>query len=420
MNIIALGINHKMAPVEVRERLALDREKARGLFDLLAKDDCIYEFVLLSTCNRVEIYAGVEDCNKGMFALKSGLASLPSFPAEGLDKYLYAYSDRDAVRHLFRVSSSLDSMVVGEAQILGQVKDAYASAKSEGGVGVILNRLFEKAFTAAKRVRTETKIAENAVSISFVAVELAKKIFDDLSGRRFMIIGAGEMAEIAARQLIANGVKDIVVLNRTIEKGIALAGELNGRAVQFDDIEKELAEADIVISSINAPHLIINKEMVQRALGQRKNNPIFFIDISVPRNIDPNINDLDNVYIYDIDDLQSVVEANMREREQEALRGEEIVEHEADTFMAWLDTMEVTPTITAMRGKAEEIRQKEVAKALARLGDVSEETRQAIESMSSAIINKLLYGHTAHLKKRADSDERHWYVKVVRDIFKLD
>jgi len=324
----------------------------------------------------------------------------------------------EAVRHIFRVSSSLDSMVVGEPQILGQLKDAFEFALEKKTTGVLLNRLLKKAISVAKRVRTETKIAENAVSISFAAVELAKKIFADLSEKTFMLLGAGEMAELAAKHMINNGVKDIVIANRTYETGCNLAKEFNGRAIRFDDYLNELARADILVCSTGAQNYVLLKDQMQKVMKERKNRPVFLIDISVPRNIDPEINDLDNVYLYDVDDLKGVVDTNIIERQKEAKKAEDIIAEEIETFRKWLSSLDTVPTVVALREKAEVIKKEEVEKLLNRLPEIGEKEKKAIEGMASSIINKLIHAPTVAL--REDSEDRDIMIATIKRLYGLN
>jgi glutamyl-tRNA reductase len=309
-------------------------------------------------------------------------------------------------------------MVVGEPQILGQLKDAYDSALKNKSTGVFLNKLMRKSVSVAKRIRTETKIAESAVSISFAAIELAKKIFDDLSTKSFMLIGAGEMAELAARHLINNGVKDVYITNRTIARAEELALEFRGKVIPFENFIQELQYTDIVICSTGAPHYILMKDHVHKTMKERKQKPMFIIDISVPRNIDPEINDLDNVYLYDVDNLQGIIDTNIQERAMEAEKAEKIVDEEIGSFLKWNDSLAATPTIVALRSMAEEIRKTELEKTLQKLGPVEEKTIKSIEQLSTAIVNKLIHPPTAALK--SEEDEREQMLDIVQKLFKLE
>jgi glutamyl-tRNA reductase len=324
----------------------------------------------------------------------------------------------DAIRHIFRVASSLDSMVVGEPQILGQLKEAFEKALEKKTTGILLNRLMKKAISVAKRVRSETKIAENAVSISFAAVELAKKIFSDLSGRVFMLLGAGEMAELAARHLMSNGVKEVIVANRSFERACDLSKEFNGRPVKLEEFLREMAHADIVICSTGAPNYILMKDQMQKVMKERKQKPVFLIDISVPRNIDPQINDLDNVYLYNIDDLQGIVDANMFERKKEAEKAEKIVEEEIEPFLKWLSSLDSVPTIVALREKAEEIKKEEFEKLMNRFPEMEDNQKKAIEYMAAAIINKLIHPPTKALKE--DPEDRDLMIAIIKKLYGIN
>ena len=419
-NLVLVGVNHKSTPVEIRERLAFTRGKIESSQERLVLYPEIIENLILSTCNRVEIYARVGDSNKGLQRLKEFISDYHDIPVSELEKYFYCYRDEEAVEHLFRVSSSLDSMVLGEAQILGQVKDAYSVARTLESTGMVLNQLFEKAFNVAKKIREETNVSEGGVSISSAAVELARKIFEDLENHSVMLVGTGEMAELAAKHLISYGVKTVYVASRTYERAVGLAETLNGCALDFDMFKEELYRADIVITSTAAPNFIITKDIVEKAIHQRKNKPIFFIDIAVPRDIEPEVNDLENVYLYDIDDLQGVVAANLKEREKEAEGAMEIIQNEVTKFNHWVDSLDAVPTIVEMRNRADIIRKKELEKALKKLDHLSEQDQKQIDQMTTSIINKILHTPTVKLKKETQSQEGHYYLKAIRHLFHLD
>ncbi len=417
MDIIVIGLNHKTAPIEVREKIAFDGPKLEEALKLLKTSDAIKEGIILSTCNRVEIYAGVNDPDSGFESIKSFLADFHKVPRDLLEKSLYYHKGPEGIRHIYRVGSSLDSMVVGEPQILGQLKDSFEVAAKNKTTGVFLNKLMRKSVSVAKRIRTETKIAENAVSISFAAIELAKKIFDDLATKSFMLLGAGEMAELAAKHLINNGVKDVYVTNRTTARAEELAREFNGKVILFDNFTLELRYADIVICSTGAPHYILKKEEMHKIMKDRKQKPVFIIDISVPRNIDPEINDLANVYLYDVDNLQGIVQTNIKERAKEAEKAEKIVEEEIGSFIKWNNSLSATPTIIALRNKAEVIRQEELEKALKKLGPLEEEKIRAIEYLSTSIVNKLIHPPTSALK--SEEEDRELVIDIVNKLFAL-
>jgi glutamyl-tRNA reductase len=418
MNVLVVGLNHKIADIEVREKLAFNGSKLEeGLLRFRELPE-VEEAIILSTCNRVELYANVRDVKKATDSIRTFLSEFHDIKRESLDNALYIYDDVEAVRHILKVASSLDSMVVGEPQILGQLKDAFELSLSKKTTGFLLNKLMKKAISVAKRVRTETRIAENAVSISFAAVELAKKIFSDLSTRVFMLLGAGEMAELAARHLIGNGVKDVLVANRTYERACDLAKEFNGRPVNFDDFIQEMVRADIVICSTGAPSYVLKKNQMQKVMRERKQKQVFIIDISVPRNIDPEINDIENVYLYNVDDLQGVVDMNLFERQKEAEKAAKIIDEEVEVFLKWQSSLDSVPTIKALREKAEEIKNEELEKLLHKLGDIGEKDREAIEYMAAAIVNKLIHPPTAALKE--DGENKDLLVAAIRRLYGIN
>jgi glutamyl-tRNA reductase len=418
MKVFVVGLNHKIADVDVREKLAFNGPKlVEGLIKFKELPE-VQEAIILSTCNRVELYANVNDAKIASESTKTFLSEFHNLNRGSLDNALYIYDDINAIRHIFRVASSLDSMVVGEPQILGQLKDAFELALTKKTTGILLNKLMKKAISVAKRVRTETRIAENAVSISFAAVELAKKIFTDLSRRVCMLLGAGEMAELAARHLIGSGVKEVLVSNRTYERACELASEFNGRPVKFDDFIQEMVHTDIIICSTGAPHYIITKSQMQKVMKERKQRQVFIIDISVPRNIDPEINGLDNVYLYNVDDLQGVVDANMFERQKEAEKAEKIIEEELETFLRWQSSLDSVPTIVALREKAEEIKKEELDKLFHKIQGIGEKEKEAIEYMATALMNKLIHPPTAALKE--DSENKDALVAAIRRLYGIN
>jgi glutamyl-tRNA reductase len=419
MNLIIVGLSHKTAPIDMREKLAFPEKHLPEALTKLLRLPGIKEGLILSTCNRVEVYAQADDCSTLEQAIHQFFASYHKLSLDQFASHLYTYTDQAAVQHIFRVAASLDSMVVGEPQILGQLKDAYQLAQSAGTTGILLNNLLPKAFGVAKKVRTETGIAQNAVSVSFAAVELAKKIFDNLQDKIVMIIGAGEMSELVAQHLISNGVKHIFVSNRTHGRAVKLAEKFSGQAIEYERILDKLYEADIIISSTGAPHSVIKHEHVLDAIQTRKQRPMFLIDIAVPRDVDPRVNQIDNVYLYDIDDLQSVVEANIRERQREAKVAEDIINKEVNQFCNWLKRLDVAPTIVALRKALEDVRRKEVDKALGKLRNISEADRQIIEGMTQAIINKILHQPISSLKHHSASNDIQTYINATRKLFNL-
>jgi glutamyl-tRNA reductase len=418
MKVFVAGLNHKIADVDVREKLAFNGPKLQEGLTRFKELPEVHEAIILSTCNRVELYANVKDNQRAAEAVKTFLSEFHNINRSSLDTGLYIYDGVNAVRHIFRVASSLDSMVVGEPQILGQLKDAFELALSQKTTGILLNKLMKKAISVAKRVRTETRIAENAVSISFAAVELAKKIFTDLSKRVFMLLGAGEMAELAAKHLISSGVKEVLVSNRTYERACDLAKEFNGKPVRFDEFIDEMSRADIVICSTGAPSYIVTKSQMQKVMKERKQRQVFLIDISVPRNLDPEINDLDNVYLYNVDDLQGVVDSNLFERKKEADKAEKIIDEELETFLKWQSTLDSVPTIIAIREKAEEIKKEELDKFFHKMPGMGQKEREAIEYMAAALINKMIHPPTAALKD--DSEDKDVLVATIRKLYGID
>jgi glutamyl-tRNA reductase len=418
MKVFVVGLNHKTADIDVREKLAFNSSGLEDGLIRFKKLPEVHEAIILSTCNRVELYANVSDTIKASESIKTFLSEFHNINKGSLDNALYIYDDVNAVRHLFRVASSLDSMVIGEPQILGQLKDAFEFALEKKTTGILLNKLMKKAISVAKKVRTETRIAENAVSISFAAVELARKIFTDLSKRVCMLLGAGEMAELAAKHLLNNGVKEVMVSNRTYERACELAKEFQGKPVTFDEFIDEMVRTDIVICSTGASKYILMKNQMQRVMKERKQRQVFIIDISVPRNIDPEINDLDNVYLYNIDDLQSVVDANMFERQKEAEKAEKIIEEEIETFLKWQSSLDSVPTIIALRDKAEEIKKEELDKLLNKISGIGEKDKEAIEYMATAIINKLIHPPTMALKE--DTEDKDIMIAVIKKLYGIN
>jgi glutamyl-tRNA reductase len=421
MGIIVVGLSHKTAPIEVREKLNFPESTLPDALRKLMTYEGVRESLIMSTCNRVEIYASVQDSAKGIDRIKQFISDYHGLSREALEQSLYVYPDAQGVRHTFRVASSLDSMVVGEAQILGQLKDAFDIALKTKTTSTILNKLIKKAISVAKRVRTETRLAEGAVSISSAAVELAKKIFGDLVGKTVMLLGAGEMAELAAQHLLGNGVKNIMVANRTFERAEELATEFKGDAIRFEHFPDSLVMVDILICATGAPNYVVRREMVSRALKERRHKPIFLIDISNPRNIDPDVDKVDNVYLYDIDDLQSKVDVNTEGRAKEAARAEELVTLEVETYLQWERALDAVPTIVDLREKVEDVRKRELDKALGSLNGISEDQKRAVEAMSQAIVNKLLHAPLVVLKQAASTpDTGDNTIAVARRLFNLD
>jgi len=423
MNLVTVGLNHKTSPVEIREKLSFPADSIGEPLKKLISNYGLNEGVILSTCNRVEALGITPDMEKGVWQIKRFLSDFHGIPLETLDEHLYSHCGQDAVKHLFRVAAGLDSMVMGEPQILGQVKDAYGHAVQFNTAGVVVNKLYHKAFQVAKRIRTETKIGESAVSVSFAAVELARKIFGSLEGKSVMLLGAGEMAELAAKHLINSGVKELLVANRTYERAVEFVkGFSCGTAIMFREFPHYLKNVDIVIASTGATNFIIRPDQVSEVMRERRQRPMFFIDISVPRNIDPAINGIDNIYLYDVDDLQGVVEANIQERGKEAEAAEKIIEEEIERFYRWVKSLDVVPTIIALRQSFDAIRKAEIEKALPLInnGNLSEKEKKALEAMTSAIVNKILHSPVTFLKKESHKVEGDLYVDAVQKLFDLD
>lgn len=398
------GVSHRSAPLPVREALAFPKEHLAEALEALRRDATVDEAFILSTCNRVEICArGPEtaDPAAGAETLARFLASYHKRDLGELRPHLYLLEGEAAVRHVFRVAASLDSMVIGEPQILGQVKDAYEQAEQAGALGSTLNALRNRSLAAAKRARSETGIGHNAVSVSYVAVELAKKIFGELRDRHVLLVGAGKMSELAARHLVRGGARATVLGGRTFARAEELAAALGGRAAPFERLREELARADIVISGTGAPGTVIQRADVEAARGGRGARPLFLIDIAVPRDVDPGVAKLTGVFLYDLDDLKAVAEANLRERRKEAAAAEALVEREVREFLAWQRSLDVLPLLVDLRRRGEEIRTSELEKVRRRLGALTPDQERALEAATQAIVNKLLHAPTVHLKEAA-------------------
>ncbi len=419
MTVFVAGLSHRNAPVSLREQLAVEDDKLRELLQDVHATGVLREAVLLSTCNRVELYGVAEAPGEARAAVFRHLCRYRGIDPATVEPVLYTHEDEEAVRHAFRVASSLDSMMIGEPQILGQVKDAFALAQACEVVGPALHTLFTQAFTVAKKVRSETDIGRHAVSVAFAAVELAKKIFTTLAGKSVLLLGAGKMSELAARHLVEQGAFPIYVVNRTWARAQELARALAGTAVPFDELATAMAAVDIVIASTAAPTPVVTRETVQRAMQARRGRPLFFIDIAVPRDVEAGVSTLDDVYCYDIDALRQVVDANIRERVREAQRAEGLVEREVARFAARLRDVEVIPTIVSLRERLEEIRLGEVRKTLARLPEASAETRAAIDALSSGIVNKVLHAPITKLRESSRAGASRSWLELVHELFAL-
>ncbi len=419
-DIVLLGLNHKTASVDVRECIAFTPEETDRALEVLRVNPVIAESVLLSTCNRIELLMAVDDVEAAVAVAKRFISEFKKVPLAQFERALYQYLGDEAVRHTFQVAASLDSMVVGEPQILGQMKAAYHRATLERTSGVILNKLFHRTFFVAKKVRSETGIGDHAVSISYAAIELGKKIFGELAGKRVMLIGAGEMAELAVEHLIRNRAGTITVANRTFERGVELAQRFYGKAIKFEEIVDTIKDVDIVISSTGASGYVLDKEQVKRAMKSRRNRRLFFIDIAVPRDIDPEINRIGNAYVYDIDDLKGVVDDNIEDRQREAVKAQRIIDETVIAFRKWYDTLDVVPTIVSLRGKVTGMAQQELQKTLGTLSHLSETDKQAIERMTGALVNKILHEPTHFLKKNGCRGDKTVSLDLTRKLFNLD
>jgi glutamyl-tRNA reductase len=416
MNLQLLGVNHRTAPVEVRERLAIPESKLPQALQQLMTVPGVNEAMILSTCNRVEI---VTHTANGSTELRHFLKQYFGVDPTPYEPHLYEFRQDDAVRHVFRVASSLDSMVIGEPQILGQVKEAYATARAAGTVQSYLDLLLTRAFAVAKRVRTETAVGSSSVSIASVAVELAGRIFGSLEGKHVCIVGAGKMSELAARHLVAQGAGPVFVANRTYERACALAERFGGQAIKFDQLYENCERADVVITSTGAPVTIFKREHGARFLAKRRNRPMFFIDLAVPRDVDPEMSKLDGIFVYDIDDLQEAVSSHVESRKKEAEHAESIIQAEVERFHARLQTLHVVPTIVSLQDQFETIRQAELDRVRGRLGKLTPEQEMAVEALTHGIVNKIMHTPIRNLKSAATGPEMTTLVETFRKIFDL-
>ncbi len=420
LDIVLIGLNHKTAPIELRELLAFSKDETAATLEDLQKYPSISEVLLISTCNRVEVLMATENKSDAIENVKTYISEFKNVPVIQFDEALYIKEGDEAVRHIFRVASSLDSMMVGEPQILGQIKEAYRMATLKKTSGVILNRLLHRTFFVSKRVRSETGIGGHAVSISYAAIELGRKIFGSLEGKKALLIGAGEMAELVVEQLIRNRVRDIIVANRTFERGVELAKKFNGKAIRFEEITDFLKLTDIIISSTGSPDFIIKRSQLKGFIRSRRNRPIFFIDIAVPRDIDPEINRLANSYVYDIDDLNGVIDENIEDRSREAIKGERIIDEAVIRFRQWYESLDVVPTIVELRNKMHAIAETEIKKTMQSLNHLPHNGSRAIHKMTEALINKILHDPTIFLKSKGCQGDKSVYLDITRKLFKLD
>lgn len=414
--IVVVGLNHETAPVAVREAFAFSKERLPDALARLREDAGLAEAMILSTCNRVEVYG--RSTEPAAEAVAAFLAGFHGRQASEVAPHLYRLEGEAAVRHAFRVAASLDSMVLGEPQILGQVREAYETADRAGSLGSVLNALRNRSIAAARRARSETAIGRNAVSVSHVAVELARKIFGDLRERSVLLVGAGKMSELAARQMVRDGAKATVLGMRTFVRAEQLAAALGGRAAPFESLREELTRADVLISGTGAPGTVIHRPEVEAAQSARRGRPLFLIDIAVPRDIDPDVSRVPGVFLYDVDDIKKVAEANLRERRKDASAAEAILEEEVRAFLEWRRSLEVVPVLVELRRRADEIRRAEMEKARRRLGPLTPEQEDALDAATTAIVNKLLHGPTVHLKQMAGNGQPE-HVSLIRRLFGL-
>lgn len=419
MNLSITGLSHRNTPVGVRELLAFDADSIPGALRALKRQPGFIEGMILSTCNRVEVTLASAEGSSEEPPVDEFLATARQVRPDSIRPYLYRYSGSDAIRHLFRVACSLDSMVVGEPQILGQLKSAYVVAKQEGAVSGFLEGLLTRAFSVAKRVRTETEIGASAVSVSFAAVELAREIFGSLKERSIMLIGAGKMSEAAARHLARNGVSRIFVTNRTAERAAEMARLFNGTIIEYERFPSVIPEVDIVITSSGAPEHILTSEQMKRVVEARRNRPIFLIDIAVPRNVEPSVNEIDNVFLYDIDDLQKVVDRNRGARLAVASEAERIVAEETERMVSRLRVKEVAPTIVSLQEQLESVRASEIARMRGKLGTLTAQQEEALEQLTRGIVSKIAHGPISELRKQAAEPDGIHLISAIRKVFRL-
>ncbi|MFC5466759.1 glutamyl-tRNA reductase [Lederbergia graminis] len=420
MHIIVVGLNYKTAPVEIREQLAFSETELHDAMHALQQKKSILENVIVSTCNRTEVYAVVDQIHTGRYYIKEFLSEWFKIEKEEFSPYLFIYEQEDAAHHLFKVTCGLNSMVLGETQILGQVRNSFLLAQEKGATGTIFNHLMKQAITLAKRAHAETDIGANAVSVSYAAVELAKKVFGSLQDKHVLVIGAGKMGELAIKNLYANGATKVTVVNRTYEKAHSLAGQFSGTAKPLNELQCALIEADIVISSTGANGYIVKKEMIASMEKMRKGRPLFLMDIAVPRDLDPAIGELENAFLYDIDDLENVVEANMKERQIAAAKIMDMIESETFEFQEWINTLGVVPVIASLREKALSI-QAETMKSIERkLPNLSERERKVVSKHTKSIVNQLLKHPILQVKEFSSHEDAQEKIELFKQIFDLE
>ncbi|MGL5206165.1 MAG: glutamyl-tRNA reductase [Acidaminococcaceae bacterium] len=419
MQLVVLGLNHKTAPVEVRECFSFSEEQVKKALKCLRRFEEFSECVLLSTCNRTELYAVVEDADTALPVMRRFLQKMAvNQPDAG--KYLFFFTGEDCINHLFRVASSLDSLIIGEGQILSQVKRAYSLARDVNTTSTVLNTLFHKAIAVGKKVRTVTHIAYSAVSVSYAAVEMAKNAFGELTESNVLLVGAGQMSELTSRHLVANGVKTVFVSNRNYSRAVELAKKFNGIAVHFEHYIEAAHKADIVITSTGAPHYMIHTMDVARLMQQREGRPLIFIDIAVPRDVEPEVGEIKGVTLYNIDDLEAVVATNIKLRKKEALAAEKIIDAERAELVEKFRYLSYQPVLANLRDKAEQMRLREVKRALAKLPDISPEERKIMENMSKMIVRKLMRDPMIRMNEVTGTNKEHFYVEAICSLFKLN
>lgn len=413
MHILLTGLNHTTAPLEVREGVAFSKEQLPEALSLLSK--LVREGMILSTCNRTEIYAATDNPEKAAKQIRRFLTKFHGVPQESFSRFMYDCTDSDAVHHLFRVSAGLDSMIVGESQILGQVRDALSAASDAESVQLSLVGLFHAAVRVGRRVREETEIGRNALSISFAGVKLAQRVLGDLNQSRVLLVGAGEAGQLVARALRTVGVGDLMIANRTDARANALADELGGRAVDFNELTDVLGVSDIVIAATGAPEYVISKEMMVASSIERGDRAQFIFDLAMPRDVDPEVASLDGVRLFNIDDLESIAEENLEQRKRAATHAEKMVEEELQRFMTWWDSLDAVPVIKSLRQQAEDIRTREVRRAIRKMDGISPENIEVLEALTRSIVNRILHDSTVSLKQRTDKSQ----LQAAKDLFRI-
>ncbi|MCF8010006.1 MAG: glutamyl-tRNA reductase [Clostridiales bacterium] len=420
MSVLTIGLNHKTAPVEIREKLSFAEHSMHENLTQLQSNLGIEGSVILSTCNRTEIYTVSKDEEQGLDSIVEFLSVRSGVSKEHILNFIYIQTGQKAVEHLFKVTSGLDSMLIGETQILGQVRSAYEIALKVGSTNSVLNTLFQQAINTGKAARAQTGIDQHAVSISYAAVELAKQVFKDLTGRKVLVIGAGKMSELTTKHLVSNGVSGVIVSNRSFDRAVELARQFNGIAVKFDELFQHMEKADIVISCTAATHYVVRYHQVMQVMDKQPGKKLMFIDIAVPRDIQPDVREIENVTVYDIDALQNVVDNNINERKQAAIMAETIIIENAKSFIEWEKNQYVIPTITELKHRGEEIKQKELRRAYNRLGEMTDHQRKVVSSMANSIVNQLLHDPVTCLKSYASTEKGAIYTEALQNLFKLN